>query len=103
MQYYVYVLATGKHGTLYIGFTNNLVKRVYQHKQHVVAGFTKKYHVDKLVYYEVYNDVVVAIAREKRLKKWNRQWKIALIEKTNPYWEDLYDTLVWYGFPPSRE
>ena len=86
---YVYILASKKNGTLYIGVTSNLVKRVYEHKNNLVEGFTKKYHVHTLVYYEVFEDIEEAIKWEKRLKKWNRKWKIELIEKKNPNWDDL--------------
>ena len=89
-QYYVYSLVSKKYGTFYIGITSNLVERIYAHKQKYVDGFTKKYGVDKLVYYEIHTDVYEAITREKQLKKWNRQWKINLIEQTNPQWIDLY-------------
>lgn len=82
-----------KNCTLYIGMTNDLIKRVYQHKNNLADGFTKKYNVHNLVYYEIHNDVCYAITREKQLKKWNRQWKIELIEKNNPEWEDLYNNL----------
>lgn len=92
-DYFVYILASKKNGTLYIGMTNDLIKRVYEHKNNLVEGFTKKYFVHNLVYYEGYNDVYSAIAREKRLKKWKRQWKINLIEKSNPQWQDLYPQL----------
>ena len=88
-QYYVYILASRKNGTLYIGITSDLIKRVYEHKNDLVDGFTRKYKVHELVYYEVYNKVYDAITREKRLKKWKRQWKIELIEKDNPEWKDL--------------
>ena len=88
-QYYVYILASRKNGTLYIGLTNNLNKRIYEHKNYLVDGFTPKYKVHNLVYYEIYNNIYDAIAREKRLKKWKRQWKIELIEKDNPKWKDL--------------
>jgi putative endonuclease len=90
-QYFVYILASKKNGTLYIGMTNDLNKRVYQHKNNLVDGFTKKYNVHNLVYYEIHNDVYIAIKREKLLKKWNRQWKIELIETNNPEWNDLYN------------
>ena len=90
MQYYVYILASQKNGTLYIGVTNDLIRRVFEHKQELVEGFTKKYHVHRLVYYEIADEIESAIQREKRMKKWNRQWKIELIEKNNPNWEDLY-------------
>ncbi len=102
-RYYVYILASKKNGTLYIGVTNNLVKRVYEHKNNLVAGFTKKYNVHKLVYYEEFNDIYEAIAREKRLKKWRRKWKIELIEKSNSMWKDLYYDLIGSGFPLARE
>jgi putative endonuclease len=93
-DYYVYILASKKNGTLYIGVTSNLIKRVYEHKNNLVEGFTSKYQVHHLVYYEHTNDVRIALEREKRLKKWKRQWKIELIEKNNPEWRDLYDDLV---------
>jgi len=93
-QYYVYILASRRNGTLYIGVTNNLYKRVYEHKNDLVGGFTRRYRVHNLVYYEVYSDIRDAIAREKRMKKWKRQWKIELIEKSNPQWRDLYSDVV---------
>ena len=93
-QYYVYILANKKNGTLYIGVTKDLFKRIYEHKQNLVAGFTKKYNVHKLVYFEAATDIQSAIIREKQLKKWNRNWKIELIEKSNPDWKDLYYELV---------
>lgn len=89
-QYFVYILASKRNGTLYLGITNNLLKRVYEHKNNLIEGFTKKYNIHTLVCYEVYNGIYDAIAREKRIKKWNRRWKIELIEKFNPEWEDLY-------------
>ena len=82
-----------KNGTLYIGLTNNLIKRVYEHKNDLVEGFTKKYQVHNLVYYEIFDSVYEAISREKQMKKWKRQWKINLIEKINPLWQDLYNEL----------
>ncbi len=82
-QYYV-LLASKKYGTLYTGVTSNLVQRIWQHKEGLAEGFTKKYHVHHLVYYEIHSDVYEAITREKRIKKWNRQWKINLIEQNNP-------------------
>ncbi len=91
--YYVYILASKRNGTLYTGVTNNLIKRIYEHKSDLIEGFTKKYRVHMLVYYEEKNDVSVAIEREKNIKKWNRQWKIELIEKSNPSWKDLYSEL----------
>ena len=90
MAYYVYILASRIGGTLYIGVTNDLVRRVFEHKSKFVAGFTKKYNVITLVYYEQYDSIENAIQREKRLKKWNRQWKVRLIEKRNPNWGDIY-------------
>ena len=89
MSYYVYILASKIGGTLYIGVTNDLVRRVFEHKSKLVSGFTKKYDVVRLVYYEQYDNVENAIQREKRLKKWNRQWKIRLAEERNPNWDDL--------------
>jgi len=89
-QYYVYILASKRNGTLYIGVTSDLVKRVYEHKNNIMEGFTKKYNIHKLVYYENTNGVESAIRREKQLKKWNRKWKINLIENSNPEWIDLY-------------
>jgi putative endonuclease len=93
MTYYVYLLASRKYGTLYIGVTNDLIRRVYEHRSKVVDGFTRRYDVDKLVWFEVYDDVLSAIAREKELKKWRRDWKIRLIEEQNPNWMDLYPVL----------
>lgn len=90
----VYILASGYNGTLYIGVTSHLIQRVWQHKQDLVEGFTKKYGVHFLVYYEMHEEMQVAIQREKQLKKWNRQWKINLIEKMNPAWKDLWEELV---------
>ena len=94
MKYYVYILTSEFNGTLYIGVTNNLVKRVWEHKNKLLEGFTKKFNVSLLVYYEEYLDIRDAIEREKRMKKWNRQWKVNLIEKSNPSWNDLYDKIV---------
>jgi putative endonuclease len=88
-QYYVYILANKKYGTLYTGITSNLLQRLYQHKEGLAEGFTKKYTVHRLVYYEIHLDVYEAITREKRIKKWYRQWKINLIEQSNPQWLDL--------------
>jgi len=93
-QYYVYILASKRNGTLYIGVTNNLIKRVNEHKNDLVGGFTQKYKVHKLVYYETYRDIYDAITREKRMKKWKRLWKIELIEKANPTWNDLYYDMI---------
>jgi len=93
-QYYVYILASDRNGTLYVGVTSDLVKRVYEHRSDSVDGFTKEHQIHQLVYYEITNDVNSAIAREKLLKSWNRKWKIGLIEKTNPQWEDLYQNII---------
>ncbi|MEK6790746.1 MAG: GIY-YIG nuclease family protein [Deltaproteobacteria bacterium] len=92
--YYVYILTSKRNGTLYVGVTNDLLKRVYEHKNNQVQGFTSRYDVHDLVYFEQYNDVELAIGREKQLKKWNRKWKPALIEKDNPDWTDLYDQMI---------
>jgi putative endonuclease len=89
-SYYVYILASRIGGTLYIGVTNDLVRRVDEHRLELTKGFTKKYGVHKLVYFEQFDDIENAISREKRLKKWNRAWKIRLIEELNPNWDDLY-------------
>ena len=94
--YYVYILANRKHGTLYIGLTNNLKKRVFEHKSGLIPGFTTKYNVKKLVYFETHNWIDEAILREKRLKTWKRVWKINIIEKLNPEWNDLYDEIPNY-------
>lgn len=91
MAYYVYILASKKYGTLYIGVTSDLVRRVYEHKTKVVPGFTKRYGVDKLVLFETFDDPTSAIAREKELKKWRRDWKTRLIDEQNPNWDDLYN------------
>ncbi len=93
-NYCVYVLASKKNGTLYIGVTSNLIKRVWEHKNKIREGFTAKYNVDKLVYYEQYSDPENAIKREKRLKRYKRKWKIELIEKSNPEWQDMYNQLI---------
>jgi putative endonuclease len=90
----VYILASQRNGTLYTGVTSDLVQRVWQHKNEIVEGFTKKYGVDKLVYYEWHEDMENAILREKRIKKWNRAWKLRIIEEMNPNWDDLYEGLI---------
>jgi putative endonuclease len=92
--FYVYFLASRKYGTLYLGVTNDLVRRVYEHKTKAVPGFSKRYNVDRLVWFEIYDDPENAIAREKQLKKWRRDWKIRLIEESNPNWVDLYDGIA---------
>jgi putative endonuclease len=87
-------MASKKNGTLYIGMTNNLVRRVFEHKNDIIEGFTKRYAVHNLVYYEQTSELLSAIRREKQLKKWYRKWKIELIERNNPMWRDLYDEIV---------
>ena len=94
MKYcYVYILASRRNGTLYVGVINDLIKRTCEHKNNLVAGFTNKYHVHQLVHYEQFDDVNAAIAREKQLKKWKRKWKLDLIEQSNPDWKDLYEDI----------
>jgi putative endonuclease len=90
----VYILATGKRGTLYIGVTSNLIARTWQHREHVVEGFTKRYDVTKLVWYELHGTMEAAIFREKQLKKWNREWKLRLVQEFNPEWRDLWDDIA---------
>lgn len=94
-QYYIYILASNKNGTLYIGVTNNLERRVLEHKQKVYEGFSSRYNINRLVYFESFQYINDAILREKRLKKWNRQWKINLIEEENKEWNDLSED--WYN------
>ena len=91
MNSWVYITASGKNGTLYIGVTSDLQRRVNEHKAGEIPGFTQRYHVHTLVYYEEFSDMYSAIKREKQLKKWKREWKIRLIEKGNPEWRDLSD------------
>ncbi len=106
-----YILASGRNGTLYAGVTSDLVGRTWQHREHVADGFTKKYRVGMLVWYELHGTMESAITREKQLKKWNRDWKIRLIEEANPYWNDLWPEITGQataraqvaGFPRSRE
>ena len=93
-QYFVYILASRRNGTLYIGVTSDLIKRVYEHKSDLVDEFTKRYAVHDLVYFETVDDIDSAIAREKQIKRWNRVWKVRLIEKLNPHWRDLYLDLL---------
>ncbi|MFH0771907.1 MAG: GIY-YIG nuclease family protein [Candidatus Omnitrophota bacterium] len=93
-RYYVYILANHKNGTLYIGITSNIIKRIWEHKDKAVKGFTSRYGVDKLVYLEEFSDPENAIRREKRLKKYSRQWKLNLIERQNSNWDDLYENFV---------
>ena len=91
---YVYILANRKNGTLYTGVTSNLARRVYQHKMNLTKGFAQKYGVNQLVYYEGPGEILAAIAREKQIKRWRRDWKLQLIEKQNPNWKDLYRKIL---------
>ena len=93
-KYYVYILSSQCNGTLYVGSTSDLIKRVYEHKNKLVAGFTAKYDVSYLVYFEEHESYAEAAVREKRLKNWCRQWKVNLIEENNPHWSDLYSELL---------
>ena len=90
----VYFLANKRNGTLYTGVTSNLPQRIWQHKNNLIEGFTKKYCAHKLVYFELHTEMLVAIQREKQIKKWRRQWKVDLIEKSNPSWQDLYNEII---------
>jgi putative endonuclease len=94
MSYWVYILASGPGGTLYVGITNDLVRRAHQHREGIVPGFTKKYGVKSLVYFEQHETAYAAIQREKNIKHWSREWKIDLIVSINPAWRDLYDEIV---------
>jgi len=89
-HYFVYIMASKKHGTIYVGVTNHLVRRAIEHRLNLIDGFTKKYAIHMLVHYELFTDINLAIQREKQLKNWHRQWKINLIEATNPEWNDLF-------------
>jgi len=93
-QYYIYIMSNRKNGVLYIGVTNNLIRRVFEHREHQAKGFTDKYNLTRIVYYEVASDITSAITREKQLKAWRRQWKIDLINKANPDWSDLYGGII---------
>ena len=97
MAGFLYILASGKHGTLYTGCTTDLPKRIYEHREGLVPGFTRRYGVKRLVYFEEYDDVSDAIVRERRIKEWRRAWKIRLIEERNPDWEDLAISLLGFG------
>ncbi|MFH1838560.1 MAG: GIY-YIG nuclease family protein [Candidatus Kuenenbacteria bacterium] len=88
-NYYVYILTNKRNGTLYVGVTNNLECRMYEHKNKIIKGFTEKYGIDKLIYFEETNDISIALLKEKQIKKWNRKWKLRLIEKENSNWKDL--------------
>ncbi len=94
MAYFVYILASQRNGTLYVGVTNDLVRRIYEHREKLIEGFTSQYNVTRLVWFDQTASIEEAIAHEKRLKRWQREWKIALIEKTNPNWDDLYEGIL---------
>ncbi|WP_425106766.1 GIY-YIG nuclease family protein [Ancylobacter sp.] len=93
-RFFVYMLATRKEGPLYVGVTSDLPKRAFEHRTHAVPGFTARYNVDRLVWFEAHENAESAIAREKRIKRWRRAWKIALIEESNPAWRDLFDEIA---------
>lgn len=93
-QYFIYIMASKRNGTIYIGVTNHLASRVWQHKNNILEGFTKKHNVHILVYFEQYANIHLVIKREKQIKKWNRRWKLELIEENNPKWEDLYKSII---------
>ena len=93
-QTFIYIMASKKNGTIYVGVTNNLVTRAWQHKSDIIKGFSNRYKTHRLVYFEQHTDMQSAIKREKQIKKWNRQWKLKLIEKLNPTWKDLYTDIV---------
>jgi putative endonuclease len=94
VAYYVYLLASRKDGALYVGVTNDLVRRAYEHRTKAVPGFTSKYNIARLVWFEIHDDPISAITREKEIKKWRRAWKVALIERANPGWDDLFETIA---------
>ncbi len=99
----VYILASKRNGTLYIGVTSDFVKRIWEHRNDLIDGFTKQHHVHRLVYFEHHEDIRDAIIREKQIKRWNRAWKIRLIEENNLRWDDLYEQVSpLHGSPPSR-
>ena len=93
MGYYVYILASRKDGAIYVGVTNDIVRRIYEHRTKIIQGFTSKYNITRLVWFEIYEDPISAISREKELKKWKRTWKTRLIEEQNPQWNDLYESI----------
>jgi len=92
-RFYVYILCSKRNGTLYTGVTSDIIKRVYQHRNNLVDGFTNKYNIHRLVWYEIHETAEAAIIREKRIKKWKRAWKLQLIEQHNPEWNDLYESI----------
>jgi putative endonuclease len=103
-SFYVYILCNKRNETLYTGITSNLVKRIYEHKNNLIKGFSQKYNIHSLVWYELHDAAETAITREKQIKTWKRQWKMRLIEKNNPEWNDLYDTICEEtGFLPAQE
>ncbi len=103
-KFYVYILCSKRNGTLYTGITSNLIKRTYEHKNNLVEGFTQKYNIHRLVWYEIHETAETAISREKQIKAWKRQWKLRLIEENNPEWNDLYDIICEdTGFLPPQE
>ena len=93
MAYYVYLLASRKDGSIYLGVTNDIVRRIYEHRTKAVRSFASKYNITRLVWFEIYDDPISAISREKELKKWKRTWKVELIEAENPQWNDLYESI----------
>jgi putative endonuclease len=99
----VYILASRKHGTLYIGVTSDLPKRIYEHRNGAVRGFTRRYGLKRLVYFETFDDIEAAITREKRMKEWQRNWKIQLIERDNPHWNDLPVSILGFDPLPLRQ
>jgi putative endonuclease len=101
--YYVYIMTNKENGTIYVGVTNNLARRTYEHKNKITKGFTSKYSLDKLVYFEETSDVESAIAREKQIKAWRRHWKLELVNKSNPDWEDLSEELDLLDSESSSE
>jgi putative endonuclease len=103
-KFYVYIICKKRNGTLYTGITSNLIKRIYEHKNNLIEGFSQKYNVHRLVWYEIHETAETAISREKQIKAWKRHWKLRLIEKNNPEWNDLYDIICeGTGFLPPQE
>jgi putative endonuclease len=103
-QYYVYILCSKRNGTLYTSITSDIIKRIYEHKNNLIEGFSQKYNVHRIVWYEIHETADAAISREKQIKVWKRQWKLRLIEKDNPEWNDLYDNICENtGFLPPQE
>jgi putative endonuclease len=100
-KFYVYILCSKRNGTLYTGVTSNLIKRVYEHKNNLVEGFTRKYNIHQLIWYEIYETAETAINKEKQIKKWKRKWKLELIEENNPEWVDLYDIICEKDWIPA--